>query len=336
MSAKASLSIAVVAITISALYFSFNKLRNSSPGNPLRVLSYGSFSSSWGPGPELAEAFRSESGIDVQFYSAGDAGLILKKLDLMPADVVLGFDELQLPEARAARPWQNIERIAPGRVNARFRDPQFVAFDWAPLTFVFRNAEIAPPTSLEDLLDARFRGQIALEDPRTSAPGLQFFLWVLDDLGIDEGFRYFVKLKSNIRSVASGWTEAYGSFTSKGGALLVFSYQTSPVYHWVSEHDLRYRAAEFSDGHPAQIEYAAIPRDCVKCIEGEKFLDFLLSPRAQKILMTKNFMMPVLDSVRSGTEFAKLPELKLRAWKNLPELLAKRGELFSRWRELGM
>ncbi|MEZ4872929.1 MAG: hypothetical protein R2827_11985 [Bdellovibrionales bacterium] len=38
---------------------------------------------------------------------------------------------------------------------------------------------------------------------------------------------------------------------------------------------------------------------------------FLLENQSQKDLMNKNIMLPVIDGVVQGTEFAKLPKVKL-------------------------
>jgi thiamine transport system substrate-binding protein len=287
----------------------------------VRVLSNSAFLSAWGPGPELAKRFTEQTGIAIEFLDAGDAALLLKKLELFPSDVVVGFDELNLGQARAAGHWRG----------------DFVAYDWAPMAFIYREGELAPPSSLQDLLAPRFAGTIALEDPRTSTPGLQFFFWVLDELGIDEGFAYLEKLKPNVQSVGATWSQAYGSFTKKKSKL-AFSYLTSPVYHWSEEKNRGYQPALFPAGHPTQTEYAAIAEACGNCEGAEKFLRFLLEPAAQAIVMNKNFMFPVAISAAQGTDFELLLDKQpvSRAWRNLPALLEHREELFERWRRLGL
>jgi thiamine transport system substrate-binding protein len=285
----------------------------------LRVLSYSSFISAWGPGPEIAKAFEREFGLKVEYQDAGDAGLLLKKLDLFPSDVVLGLDQLSIPQAEISRQW---------------RIP-FMAFDKGAMTFVYRANDLVPPSALEDLLDPRFRGAIALQDPRTSTPGLQFLFWVLDEMGVDEGFAFLQKLKPNIHSVSSSWSSAYGLFF-KGQAKTAFSYVTSPVYHWVEDEAEQYQPAVFPSGHPVQLEYAGVPSSCSACEEAEQFVTFLRRPEIQKIIMTKNYMLPVVAGVTKGTPFEKLPEVKERNWKSLPDLLRRREEFFERWRQLGL
>ena len=325
--AVSAVGIAIVAYLLWA--FSGKPKEPVGAHDTVKVLSYSSFVSSWGPGPEIARLFQMKTGIAVEFQDAGDAGLLLKKIELFPSDVVLGFDQLSLDNARKSHQWREVAV----EIDSPYKQKDFVPFDWGPMTFIYRKGEIDPPRSLQDLLDLRFKGTIALQDPRLSTPGLQFFYWVLDEYGIEEGFKYLEKLKPNIHSVSEGWSKAYGMFTEKQ-AMLAFSYLTSPVYHWTQEKNEAYQPAVFPEGHPAQVEYAAISGNCTQCEAAAKFLQFLVSREAQTIIMQKNFMLPIDAGAVAGTRFAELPQVKVREWKNLPALVEKRDELLERWRKL--
>jgi thiamine transport system substrate-binding protein len=331
-----SVLLIVLAFTAGGVYlFKFkNQTRSNSQSNAVvRVLSYSSFVNQWGPGPEIAKLYKERYGVTVEFQDAGDAGLLLKKLELFPADLVLGLDFLSLPTARSARTWRLFRQR--GAADDRWVEADFMAYDWAPVTFIYRKGEIEPPKALIDTLDQRFQNTIALEDPRTSTPGLLFFFWVLDEFGVDEGFKYLANLKPNVQSVSSSWSSAYGMFSQKQ-AKMAFSYLTSPVYHWTEEKKLEYQPAVFPEGHPVQIEFAGVPSTCVNCEEGEHLARFLLRPEIQKVIMEKNFMMPIIRSVTSNTPFDQLPHFEERHWKNLGDLMSKRDSLLERWRRLGM
>ena len=286
----------------------------------LRVMTYSSFMSAWGPGPDIAKRFRSQSNVPVEFQDAGDAGLILEKLKLFPVDVVVGLDGLSLTQAKERLHWRS----------------EFVAIDSAPLAFVYRDGEIEPPTKLEDLLDRRFAGAIALEDPRTSTPGLQFLLWVLEHFGEEKGFQFLAQLKPNLHSVSPSWSGAYGAFT-KNQAKLVLSYATSPIYHQVEEKNSSFRAASFIGGNPVQTEYAGIPQQCSRCSDAEMFVQFLTQRETQTLIMSKNYMMPAVLEAATGSPFAGVgagfKELKL---DHAQDYLIHRDELFAKWRQLGL
>lgn len=300
----------------------------------VRVMTYSSFMNAWGPGPEIAKRFREETGLSVEFNDAGDAGLILEKMKLFPVDAVVGLDGLSLPDAKVRQEWRELPVLS-GEPGTQFRDPSFVAIDYAPVAFIYREGEIDPPKSLEDLTDSRFKGKIALEDPRTSTPGLQFFFWVIGTMGEEKGFAFLESLKQNLHSVSPSWSAAYGSFTKKQSAL-AFSYQTSPLYHVLEEKDQSYRAAIFASGHPLQVEYAGVPEACGRCTDGEKFVRFLQKKEIQALIMRKNFMLPVDPSAATGTPFAGLAEVKELKIPTAQDLMLKRAALFERWRALGL
>lgn len=307
-------------------YLSVPALQNQTT---LNVLSYSTFLNSWGPGREIALAFERETGIAVEYRDAGDAGLILRKLDLFPSDVVVGLDQLTLAEARLKQKWRPLPE------KGERHESDFLAFDYSPMTFVYRNGDVQPPVDLEDLTDHRFANSIALQDPRSSTPGQQFLFWILDTKGIDEGFKYLARLKPNVKTVAPNWSSAYGLFTRRE-VQMVFSYLTSPLYHSVNEQDDGYTAILFTEPLPLQTEYVGVPQTCAECDAGEKFARFLLRPETQKLIMTKNYMLPVKSEVKANTPFEAVPSAKEHQWKNLPELLKRRDEIFERWRKLGI
>ena len=317
---------------IAALVFLRQRAQVVSAHAPIRVLSYSAFLNSWGPGPEIARRFQEETGTPIEFHDAGDGGLLLKKLELFPVDLVLGFDQATLLEAETSRAWRDLSGVAPA--EAKWSRPRFLAFDWAPLAFVYRQGEIDPPKALKELLDSRFKGKIAIQDPRTSTPGLQFLLWVLDEMGVEAGFEFLAKLKANLHSVSGSWSMAYGLFTKKQAGL-AFSYLTSPVYHWTEEKDQTYQAAIFESGHPVQIEYFAVPESCSNCAGAESLARFLMKTETQRLISEKNYMFPAIDTARSEP-FSTLPEVPTLDPLRFVELMKKKDELFERWQSLGL
>lgn len=325
---SAVLSVAVF-LYLGILAFQLSQKSNST-SKVLKVLSYSSFLAEWGPGKELAVLFEKKSGIKVEYHDGEDAGLLLSKLELFPSDLILGLDQLSLHQAKQKQKWRTPSLQNEPRL---FDDDKFVAFDWAPLTFIYRQGEVEPPRSIDDLLDSRFKYSISLEDPRTSTPGLQFLFWVIQTKGEAQGFEFLKKLKPNIRSVSPSWSTAYGLF-QKSQAKLVYSYQTSPVYHWVNEKDFKIQPAYMTIPVIAQAEYAGVPDNCSNCEGASEFIKFLLTPEAQKIIMQKNVMMPILPEVLNDTEFAKLHSVQLIDKEQLEKLSSRKQEFLDKWKEL--
>ena len=132
--------------------------------------------------------------------------------------------------------------------------------------------------------------KIAIEDPRTSTPGLGLVLWVKAVYG-DKAADAWTKLKRRVLTVTPGWSEAYGLFT-KGEAQMVLSYTTSPAYHIVAEGTERYQAAAFSEGHYLQIEVAGMTANGAKNPLAQKFLAFMTGPAFQDVIPETNWMFP--------------------------------------------
>jgi len=313
-----------VAVLVAALVFlkwaliSRQIPRDGFQDKQLKVLAYSTFLSSTGPAPELVRRFKKSCQCEVEFQNAGDAGLLLERLKLTQNkshfDLVIGLD--QFYAGKALKEWKWKEAGLSAENSARIEDfvknpdsEKMVPFDYAPMTFIYRSKEVAhPPRSLEELLEPRFRSALSLQDPRSSSPGLQFLSWVERQKGA-EAENYLKKLKPNIHSVSPSWALSYGLF-KKEQSRFVFSYVTSLAYHLAVEKDDSFSAVSFDEGHPLQVEYAAIPEGCNQCELATRFLNFLAGEEAQGIIAAKNFMYPVLKNFKGPAVFERLPALK--------------------------
>jgi thiamine transport system substrate-binding protein len=115
-------------------------------------------------------------------------------------------------------------------------------------------------------------------------------LWVKAAYG-DDAAALWADLADNIVTVTPGWSEAYGLFL-EGEADAVLSYSTSPAYHLIAEGDATKVAWAFSEGHPAQIEVAAMLAGTDQPDLARAFLSFLTGPEFQSLIPTGNWMYP--------------------------------------------
>jgi thiamine transport system substrate-binding protein len=283
----------------------------------LRVFGYSTFTGQWGPGPGLKEAFEKDCGCQVQYIEGSDSGILLQRLKMegasLGADLVVGLDQFDLQKALAEQKWRelNISGLdAYDEVKPALQNNYFVPFDWGVIAFIARKNELSKaPQSLDDLLNPELKRKIALEDPRTSSPGMQFLYWAVRAKGEEEGFKYVQKMMDQVHSFSPSWSTAYGLFTKKQ-AKTALSYVTSPVYHQVEEKNNDYVALEFKEGHPIQFEFMGIPDSCKNCELAEKFVNLMLSDAGQKLIMQKNYMFPVVKNIKEGTPFAEIPQFK--------------------------
>ena len=105
-----------------------------------------------------------------------------------------------------------------------------VPFDYGYFAINYNSSVVSnPPASLEDLTKPEFEDSLILMDPRTSSPGLGFFLWTVEVYG-NAFTDYWERLMPSVLTITDGWDSGYGLYTA-GEAPLVLSYTTSPPYH---------------------------------------------------------------------------------------------------------
>ena len=272
----------------------------------LTVMTYDSFVSEWGPGPMIEKAFEATCACDLQFVGAGDGAALLARVQLegraTEADVVLGLDTSLTAQAAATGLFAPHGQPGPWDVPVAWDDPLFLPFDWGWFAFVYDKTRLAtPPASLSELAASDVK--IVIQDPRSSTPGLGLLLWVEAAYG-DKAGQLWADLADNIVTVTPGWSEAYGLFL-EGEADMVLSYTTSPAYHLIAEKKDNYAAAAFSEGHYMQIEVAAALKASKHPELAKAFLAFLVSPAAQALLPTTQWMYPVrapADGLPAGFE----------------------------------
>jgi thiamine transport system substrate-binding protein len=260
--------------------------------SPLVVLTYDSFASEWGPGPQIEAAFEATCGCDLRFVTGGDGAALLARVQLegpaTEADVVLGLDTNLTAAATRTGLFAPHGQPAVTALPVAFDDPLFLPFDWGWLAFV-HNADLSPvPTSFDELAASDLR--IVIQDPRASTPGLGLVLWVEAAYG-DRAGDIWAALADNIVTVTPGWSEAYGLFLA-GEADMVLSYSTSPAYHIAIEGDQTKAAALFTEGHYLQIEVVGVLASADQPKLAQDFVTFMAGPVAQGILPETNWMYP--------------------------------------------
>jgi thiamine transport system substrate-binding protein len=284
----------------------------------LTVYTYESFTAEWGPGPKVKVAFEKQCSCTVDFVAVTDGVALLNRLKLegasTKADVVLGLDTNLTFEAAETGLFAP-HGIDTGAVSipGGYKDDLFVPYDYGYFAVVYDTEKLKnPPSSLKDLVDGDPKQKIAIEDPRTSTPGLGLLLWVKSVYG-DKAGEAWSKLKDRVLTVTPGWSEAYGLFT-KGEAPLVLSYTTSPAYHQIAEKTERYKAASFAEGHYLQIEVAGQTVNGAKNPLSAQFLTFMTSPAFQDTIPENNWMFP---AAKTGTPLNPAFETLVKPAKTL-------------------
>ncbi|CCO44489.1 Thiamine-binding periplasmic protein [Vibrio nigripulchritudo SOn1] len=280
--------------------------------NTLTVYTYDSFAADWGPGPTVEKAFEAKCGCNLEFVALDDGVTILNRLRLegknSKADIVLGLDNNLMAEAKQS------DLLAEHSVDTStvtipggWDDNTFVPYDYGYFAFVFNKEKLAnPPKSLKELVEKRDDLKVIYQDPRTSTPGQGLMLWMKSVYG-DKVSDAWKQLAKKTVTVTKGWSEAYSMFL-EGESDMVLSYTTSPAYHLIAENDANFAAANFAEGHYAQVEVAAKVKNSANQKLADEFMAFILSDEFQSAMPTGNWMYPVTDvELPKGFETLSLP-----------------------------
>lgn len=264
---------------------------------------------------ELVTAFEQDSGYSVTTTSPGDAGAMLNQLilqkdnptvdgvygvDNYSAETLLNEDMLTAHDIELGAAAQySVESDTQGHLAPVDHGQVCVNMDneW------FEDSDLAPPESLDDLLDPAYEGLFVTTDPTTSSPGLAFLVATIADQ--DDWQSYWQDLLANGAKVAGGWSDAYYSdFTSAGDGEypLVLSYSSSPSAE-------EGRTSSILGTCTEQVEYAGVLADGTNPEGAQAFIEFLLSNDFQETLPEEMYMYPVSDEVELPEEWAQYADL---------------------------
>ena len=270
---------------------------DATPGE-VTLLAYDSFT----PAEGIFDAFEKQTGAKVKVVTGGDSGSLISKAILTAGnpegDVLWGVDNTTLSRAEGARLLDSYEPVDEGDVCVNY-DKQWYA-----------SRGITPPASLDDLVNPVYRGQLVVQDPVNSSPGLAFLMASVAKYG-DGWTQWWAQLKENKVRIAADWTAAYtvdfSGSSGKGKYPLVVSYGSSPPA------EVLYAATPIDEPPTGviestcfrQTEYAGVLRGTRNPGLARALVDYLLDVPFQESMPLSLFVFPVNPQ-------AKLPELFAR------------------------
>ena len=264
----------------------------------------------------ILEAFTAETGISVTVLNNGDAGAMVNQAILTAdnpvADVLFGVDTTFLTRATQAGIFVEYESPELSRVNDDLKFSAAVTpIDVGDVCINYDKAFFGsnPPTSLDDLIDPAFSGQLVVQNPATSSPGLAFLLATISAYGEDGWHDYWQSLVDNDMLAVSGWEDAYwGEFTVGGGGdrPIVVSYASSPPAEVFFGGLTEAPTAVMTSGCFRQVEYAGILKGSKAA---EALIDFLLSDTVQEDIPLSMFVFPASTTATLPDVFVQYAEV---------------------------
>ena len=273
---------------------------------------------------EVKAAFEQESGLKLTILQSGDAGEMVNRALLTKGnpqgDVLFGIDNNLLSRALGEGLFEPYTAKGLDLVDPRYQiDPSHAVtpIDHGDVCLNvdrkwFASHGIAPPRTLADLTDPRYRNLLVVENPATSTPGLAFMLATIAKFGEPGWQDYWGRLRANGVLAVDGWEEAYtarfsGAGGSKGKRPIVVSYATSPAAEVIFAKTPPTTAptAVVADSCFRQIELAGV-LDGARNEKGARaFIDFMLAEQFQASMPESMFVLPVRDGTPLSAAFRK-------------------------------
>jgi thiamine transport system substrate-binding protein len=296
---------------------------------------------------EVKQAFESESGLKLRILKAGDAGEIVTRALLTAGnpegDVLFGVDNNLLQRTLDGDVFEEYEspELANVAREVWVLDPEYrvtpidrgdVCLNYDKAWFAERGLE--PPHELQDLILARYRDLLVVENPATSTPGLAFMLATIAKFG-DRWQSYWEGLRRNGVLVVDGWEDAYysrfsGSAGSKGKRPIVVSYASSPpaevIYAKPRPETAPTGVVEASCFR--QVELAGVLRGAKNEKGARALIDFMLSKRFQEDIPLQMFVFPARSDAALPPEFEQFAVVPEQPLELAPEEIEQNRE---RW-----
>lgn len=282
--------------------------QSQSEGGRLVVYVYDSFVA-YGPASFLRQQFESRFGVSVEFVATGPSREMLARLLTereaggTPADVFLG--ELNdIPKAKKFDVFESLaETDVPNlaQVPAELRldpDTTLIPYEHGFITLVYDSEKLSAdelPRTFPDLLSAKFRDRLIIQDPRTSSVGHAFLFWTIYNFG-EDFTSYWRNLLPNILTIFPGWSSAYKAFQN-GEAPLVVSFSTDACF------DTRYKPLLLEGQGYRTIFGAGVVKGTDNPQLAREFIDLLLSVEVQEKLPEGEVMFPANSQAKLPAEW---------------------------------
>ncbi|MFB4192821.1 thiamine ABC transporter substrate-binding protein [Streptomyces carpaticus] len=312
-------------------------------GEQVTLVTHDSFNVS----PEVLERFTEETGYRVQILRAGDAGVVVNQAVLSKnnpqGDVLFGIDNTLLSRALDEGVFAPYEAAGLAAIPETYQldagEHRVTPVDTGDICVNYDRAyfaehELAPPQTLDDLIDPAYRDLLVVQNAATSSPGLGFLLGTVAAYGDDGWQEYWQALRDNGVEVVDGWEQAYnerfsGAAGGAGDRPLVVSYASSPPVEVI------YGEGELPEEGPTgvstgtcfrQIEFAGLLSGAGNPEGGQALLDFLIGQDFQEDLPLQMFVNPVHPDAELPEEFVTYGETIEEPLTMEPQRIAEHWE----------
>ncbi|MCH2135527.1 MAG: extracellular solute-binding protein [Phycisphaerales bacterium] len=286
---------------------------------------------------QMLGAFKADTGISVNmigdteaFKSTGLAARIRAEAARPLADVFWSSEVAQVAMLAREGLLQPVRTASTRNWPEMWRDQDHYwhGFSPRPRVIVWDPARLADdevPDTWSEVLSDQFRGQVAIADPRFGTTGghlASMRQWWLDQ-GRAQAWQSFLDALSRSQvQVRSGGNAATVDAVVRGEALLGMTDMDDVLAARRAGHELHMRLLHHEQGPGAGAmltpNAVALVRGSHNKAEAEQFIDWLLSPRAARLLAASpSANMPLPESVRG-----EFPQLMVHDWLDVDHTAA--------------
>lgn len=262
---------------------------------------------------ELAAKYEELHGTKVNVNYAGTNVLVNKMIaekgnpqadvwygggGILPFEAAVDKDIITKYIPESAKDWEVVE----DGIKVKHEDGYYVGAEIFVLGFAY-NTELVTkeeaPKTWEDLLDPKWKGKLQFPNPAASGTATLMVLSYMMQHGEEAGWEYFQKLSDQANSVPDS-----GSAPTKGAALGEASVAVGFDF-MAYEHKANGETVDFivPEKTPILVNPVTLVKDGPNPEGGKKFMDFMLSKDAQKIL-AEWYHIPINPDVESKTDLS--------------------------------
>ncbi len=269
----------------------------------------------YGPGKEVAKMFKEKTGIEVDYVIVKEEALdkLIFEGKNTRADIIFS-DNFKIERARKSKA---LRTYHPKNIESKIEANAIIGSDWILTPFEFgyvafmfdTKSQVKPPKKLSDLTKPEYKNKIVIYDPEMSTTGCALPLWI-DAVYKDKSKDFIKEFKKSVIAMTPSWSDGYYSLFTGGEAPFALSYTSSLSAHLLYDKTDRYQPLIFEEGHIVQVMALGISAYSKRVKNAEAFIDFMLTEEVQSLLPEKDFMYPVLKSVKLPKSYKNIPKPK--------------------------
>lgn len=288
----------------------------------------------------LVDDFEKDSGITVELRD-GDSGALASQIVTegkeSKADVFFSQDAGALGLLSERELLEKLPKEITRPVDSRFksRKNEWVGTSGRARVLVYNTDKVKnPPSSLDELVDPKYKGKVAFAPSNASFQSFVTALRVLEgEKAAKEWLEKFSANEPKVYEKNSAIVEAVNKGEIEMG--LVNHYYRYELANELGEDNMKAKNFYFEDGTAVSLVNAAgaaILKTSSNKAAAEEFIKYLISKKGQQYFVTETFEYPVTREAKSFKEIPTLDELKapdidLSDLKSLDETLALLDEV---------